>query len=134
LAGSGEAGRLLVFSAFDPNPDPLRNAYRRQYTDYRILTGDGERLVRLVRNDNESMAGEPRRIELPAGKYRVVARANGYGTVTVPVVVCAGQETTVHLEGGVWWPKGWAIEHSNPVRLPRGEIAGWRAAANDSND
>jgi hypothetical protein len=52
------------------------------------------------RNDNGTSWEGPAEVQLPPGKYRVVARANGYGTVTVPVTVAAKQTTTVHLEGG----------------------------------
>jgi len=126
---TGTSGSLLVFSAFDPTPDRLRSPYRRQYTDYTVLSADGQRAVQTVRNDNGSVAGGPRRVELPVGGYRVRARANGYGTVTVPVVIRPSQETAVHLEGSVWWPRSSAIFQSDPVRLPDGEIAGWRASA-----
>jgi len=64
---------------------------------------------------------------LPAGTYRVVARANGYGIVTVPVVIEKNQVTTVHLEGGGSWENEVARSQSDAVRLPDGRIVGWRA-------
>ena len=42
-----------------------------------------------------------------------------------PVVVEAGRQTSVHLEGGIYWPAD--VAQSNPVRLPDGRIIGWRA-------
>jgi hypothetical protein len=128
-AGDGSsAGTLLVFSAFETTADFNRSPYRRQYTDYRVESADGTRLIRTVHNDNGLLFEGPKKIELPVGNYRVLARANGYGCVTVPVVVRSGQTTSVHLEGSAWWPKSSTIFQSNPVRLPSGQIVGWRAS------
>jgi hypothetical protein len=125
IAGSHSA--VLVFSAFetslrlsDVDPDGKR------CTDYKVFSDDGN-LVRTVHNDSETMLEGPVLVELPAGNYRVVARANGYGSVTVPVVIMTKRTTTVHLEGGASWPDQAALMHSNPVRLPDGQIIGWRA-------
>jgi hypothetical protein len=127
---NGAQGSLVVYSAFDPTPDLNRSPYRRRYTDYEIRSTDGNRVVQAVQNNRETLINSPPAVALPTGSYRVVARANGYGTVTAPVVIRAGQTTTVHLEGSVWWPRSSPIFASNPVRLPKGEIAGWRADAN----
>jgi hypothetical protein len=126
---NGAQGSLVVFSAFDPTPDLNRSPYRRRYTDYQVLSADGNHVVQVVQNNRETLLNSPPAVALPAGSYRVVARANGYGTVTAPVVIRSGQTTTVHLEGSVWWPRSSPIFASNPVRLPKGEIAGWRADA-----
>ena len=123
----GTQGELAVFTAFDPLPDLNRSPYRRRFTDYRIFSADGEHLVQVVNNNRETLLNSPPVINLSSGVYRVRARANGYGTITVPVVIQPGQLTTVHLEGSVWWPRSSTIFTSNPVRLPKGEIAGWRA-------
>ena len=106
-----------------------RTPYRRRYTDYRIFNADGKDLVQVVENNHDTLLNSPPPVALPPGSYRVVARANGYGSVTVPVVIKPAQLTTVHLEGSVWWPRGSPIFNSDPVRLPKGEIAGWRAAS-----
>jgi hypothetical protein len=127
LSAAGSDGALLVFSAFDTS---LRlsdvDPYRKHCTDYKIFSDDGK-LVRAVHNDSETMLEGPVLVELPAGTYRVVARANGYGSVTVPVLIMTKRTTTVHLEGGASWPDQNAITHSNPVRLPDGQIIGWAA-------
>ncbi len=125
----GTHGSLVVFSAFDPTADLNRSPYRRRYTDYQVRSAEGEHLIQLVNNNRETLLNSPPAVELPVGSYRVVARANGYGPVTVPVVIKAGQITTVHLEGSVWWPRSSPIFQSDPVRLPKGEIVGWRAEA-----
>ena len=127
-AGIGAQGTLMVFTAYEVTADFNGNPYRRRYSDYRILTADGQRVVEGVHNDKGFLAEGPRKVDLSVGTYRVEARANGYGQVTVPVEVCVGQTTTVHLEGSPWWPNPAVIAHSNPVRLPGGEIAGWRAS------
>jgi hypothetical protein len=125
-APAGSTGTLVVYSAFDTRGDFNRLPYLRQYTDYQLLGEDGT-LRQTVHNSNGLLVEAPKRLELPAGAYRVVAHANGFGLVTVPVVIRARQVTTVHLEGGAAWPNNAALLRSNPVRLPDGEIAGWRA-------
>ena len=126
-------GVLIVFSAFEQSADFNSQLYRRHYTDYRIRSADGKPL-QTVRNDGGALAEGPKRVQLPVGTYRVVARANGYGEVTVPVLIRADQVTTVHLEGSSSWPNRKQLAGSNPVRLPDGEIAGWRASKDGSSD
>src|SRR5271157_1984636 len=92
-------GLLVVFSAFDPTPSFNGNPYRSYSTDYRVLSSDGNQLLKEVQNNSGKLLDGPKRVQLPAGTYRVLARANGYGVVTVPVVIRPGQVTTVHLEG-----------------------------------
>jgi len=121
-------GSLRVFSALGRNADFNGLPYRRRYSDYELLTEAGQPL-RRIRNESGKSLGDPPGIELAPGHYRIRARANGFGLVTVPVLVRAGQTTTVHLEGSVWWPEASAIFHANPVRLPNQEIVGWRANA-----
>jgi hypothetical protein len=89
----------MVYSAFDAHANFNDNPYSRHYTDYRILTEDG-RPLRNVRNETHTLPGSPAEVELAPGTYRVVARANGRGVVTVPAVIKRDRVTTVHLEGG----------------------------------
>ena len=130
-AGLGSNGTLVVFSAADPHADFNDLPYLRHYTDYKITCQDGK-LVQAVHNDNGSLLGGPKSVQLPVGAYRVVARANGYGVVTVPVIIRADQVTTVHLEGSPSWQDRSQINQSDPVRLPDGAIAGWRAPSADT--
>ena len=122
---AGSNGTLVVFSAYDQTAHFNRLPYRRVHSDYSLFAADGTRL-RTIHNDNGTSVEGPNEVLLPAGQYRVVALANGYGTVTVPVVVEVNQTTTVHLEGGN--PMGSKAPSANakPVRLPDGEIVGWR--------
>ena len=48
------------------------------------------------------------------------------------MVIQADEITTVHLEGSSTWPDRGALRASNPVRLPNGDIAGWRASQDSS--
>ena len=124
---AGLNGSLMVFSATDPQAHFNGPPYRRYYTDYKLLSEDGS-ILQNVRNENGASFEGPRQVPLQEGKYRVVARANGYGIVTVPVIVVANQLTVVHLEGGRSWPDRAVLANSNPVRLPDGRIIGWRAS------
>jgi hypothetical protein len=126
-AVASSSGTLMVYSAFEQGADFNSQLYRRHYTDYRILAADAKPL-QTVRNDSGSLVEAPKRVQLPVGTYRVVAQANGYGEVTVPVVIRADQVTTVHLEGSPSWQNREQLTGSNPVRLPDGEIAGWPAS------
>jgi len=122
-------GSLVVYSAFDVLADfNSVDPERRRHTDYRILSEDG-RLLQKVNNDTRTILEGPVAVALPAGNYRVVARAQGYKLVTVPVVIAANRVTTVHLEGGDSWPNKAAFNGTNAVRLPDGRIVGWRAVA-----
>jgi len=125
---SSTSGALVVYSAYEVGADfNSCDPYRPEYSDYRIFTADGE-LLRRVHNNSGTILQDPATMQLPAGKYRVVAWANGYGLVTVPVIVVAGRLTAVHLEGGGSWPDRAAFNQTNAVRLPDGQIVGWRAA------
>jgi hypothetical protein len=123
---AGSNGTLVVFSAYDPNAHFNSLPYRRVHSDYSLVAADGTRL-QTIHNDNGTSVEGPKAVLLPAGEYRVVALANGYGTVTVPVVVEVNQTTTVHLEGGNPWGSKAPSAKAKPVRLPDGEIVGWRA-------
>lgn len=122
----GKNGVLIVYSAFDQLAHFNGSIYRRYHTNYRILSEDGE-FLQEVWNDIGGVTEGPKPVELPAGRYRIVARANGYGWITVPVLIVAHRATILHLEGGNAWPGGRPLT-SNSVRLPDGRVAGWRAA------
>ena len=127
--GTGTSGMLQVYSALDSAPDFNNSPYRSRYSDYKVYSADGTELVKAVRNDTGKLIEGPPRIDLAVGRYRVIARANGYGEVTVPVVIKPNQTTAIHLEGSHWWPKSSQIFDANPVRLPSGQIVGWPALA-----
>ncbi len=120
-------GTLLVYSAFNTGvPSPNLPDDIRQHSDYELRSPDG-RLLQVVSNHAGFQSEDPAPVPLPAGNYRITARANGYGLVNVPVVIAANQVTTVHLEGGAAWPDQAALNTANSVRLPHGEVVGWKA-------
>jgi hypothetical protein len=120
-------GTLLVYSAYEVNADfNIRDPHRPQYTDYQILTADGK-LQQRVHNCTDTILQRPKIVDLPAGTYCVIAEANGYGAVTVPVTIQAGKDTILHLEGGDRWPNPQAFDQSNAVRLPDGQVVGWKS-------
>jgi hypothetical protein len=123
-------GTLAVYSAHEVNADfNARDPRRPEYSDYRIYSADGQ-LWREIHNNSGTMFQRPQRVELPPGSYRVTAPANGYGWVTVPVIICAGRDTILHLEGGFSWPAQSGFNQTNAVRLPDGEIVGWKGSVN----
>jgi hypothetical protein len=122
----GPNGVLRVYSAFDAHAHFNGSPYRRYHSDYKIFAEDGK-LLQAVHNDVGAATEDPKPVELQSGRYRVVARTNGYGWVTLPVLIVAHSVTTVHLEGGGSWRRDEALV-SNSVRLPDGRIAGWRAS------
>ena len=128
-SAAGSAGSLVVFSAFEAGGtgDPER----ARHTSYKLFTDDGK-LLQAVRNNSGTAVDDPTLVELVPGTYRVVARANGHGLVTVPVVVAANRVTTVHLEGGGPAPDLVTLTAANAVRLPDGQRVGWRAASTNS--
>jgi hypothetical protein len=129
-AANSTDGILMVYSAYEATADyNSRNPDLPEYSDYKIFPADGKPLQR-VHNDSGTILQDPVSVELPPGKYQVIARANGYGTVTVPVMIETQQSTVLHLEGGGFWPDESAFNQTNAVRLPDGLIIGWKAAAN----
>ena len=120
------AGFLRVFSAFDVHANfSESDAGRRRHSDYWLSASAGDSKWK-IHNDTRSSAEGPLSVELTPGRYRVVARANGYGWVSVPVVVSAGQITVVHLEGG-WHRAAAPGAPDGMVHLPAGEWVGPRA-------
>jgi hypothetical protein len=79
------------------------------------------------------MVGGPTSVQLAAGSYHVVARANGYGLVTVPVVIQGGKETVIHLDGGGSWPNREEMIQAGAVQLPDGRVVGWAASKKSTN-
>jgi hypothetical protein len=130
MEGNSTLGTLVVYSAFKRNADfNSADPNRQEYSDYRILTANGD-LLRRVHNNSGTIFQDVVSVSLAPGKYQVAARANGYGYVIVPVVVEAQHSTVLHLEGGPPWPDTSVFNQTNSVRLPDGQIVGMRAASN----
>jgi hypothetical protein len=92
-----ERSGLIVYTATDPHAHFDGSSYHMYYSDYEVRSEAGD-LIKKVHNDSGTVIEGPVEVKLPAGRYRVHARANGYGWVTVPVVIEAGRVTTVHLD------------------------------------
>jgi hypothetical protein len=94
-SGSSD-GVLKVFSALDYRGSPQgQNAY---HSGYALLSADGKYL-RSIANRAAGSVEEAEAVALLPGMYKIKARAGGFGTVTVPVVIEAGKMTSVHLDG-----------------------------------
>lgn len=126
-------GTLVVYSARDPFPHFNSSPYHDYHSDYRILSNKGATL-KNVHNDSDTVVEGPVEVKLKAGTYLVRARANGYGWVTVPVVIEAGRGTKVHLDGGAGGLRNETPLPKDGVRLPHGEIAGWRASTDRTDN
>ncbi len=126
-------GSLVVFSPLEAI-DNLNAEISGQpsddweYSEYTILSLDGKRL-KGVSNNAGTVQLHPQTIELPEGKYVIVAKADGDIHVTVPVVIASHQTTVLHLDGNDFQPGETGFNQTNSVRLPDGRIVGWRAAA-----
>jgi len=126
-ASSGP-GTLVVYSAYKVNADFNNlNPNRPEHSDYRILNADGKSF-KWIHNVTDVLQN-PVSVELPGGKYFVVARSNGYGIVTIPVIIVSQQNTILHLDGNDSWPDKSAFNQTNSVCLPDGEIVGWKSAS-----
>ena len=123
-AASTLTGFLRVYSAVKCYP------YDRQYyfgrTDYGVYDTKGNR-VRSIQNAARFHDLAPALVTLPAGAYNVVAWADGYELVRVPVVIKAGQLTEVNLEANRK-PSIAATTEGDVVRMDDGRIVGWSAA------
>lgn len=124
--GAGTNGTLVVYSAYDVSAHFQGIEQHYYHTDYQLCSKDGH-LLRRVHNDSGTVLPGPTGVVLAPGTYRVVAEANGYGKVTVPVVIRAGLTTVVHLEGGGGWKAGTRPPLDSAVLLPSGQRAGWSA-------
>jgi hypothetical protein len=119
-------GTLVVYSAYEVNADfNSRDPERPEYSDYRVYSNDGK-LLQRVHNDSGTIFQDPRRVTLPVGTYRVIARANGFGYVMIPVNIGPQQTTMVRLAGN--WNASYQFNDANAVRLPDGQIVGWKSA------
>lgn len=120
-------GTLTVYSAYEVNADfNARDPYRPEYSDYTIYASNGD-LLKKVHNNSGTILQEAVPVTLSPGKYTVVANANGYGLVTVPVLIKARENTVLHLEGDGSWTNASGLDQTNAVHLPDGETVGWRA-------
>jgi hypothetical protein len=123
-------GFLQVYTATEPHPDGDDTYY--PHSSYHILTEAGK-LWKYVPNHTGTMDESPAVVRIPAGNYKVVARTDGYGRVTVPVVVKGDKLTEVKLE--TWGRKKTPLTNEAAVvQLPNGYVVGWRAVVPKKSD
>ena len=117
-------GMLQVFSQTEQ-----RNSGGNLYivhTPYWVYSTNGIK-VRAVENHVGYTDQAPMRVLLPAGEYRVIARAECYGLVTVPTIVEGNRVTQIFLDGA-GLPGARGEDSSKLVFLPGGPAIGFRAA------
>ncbi len=124
------SGYLQVFSDTETHQIGDDNYYY-PHTGYSIHDQSGK-VVQYVPNHIGDMDEAPSLVNVPAGKYNIVARSASYGRVTVPVIIESGRTTVVHLD------RDWKTTANNNsgqvVRLPDGEAVGWSQGASGSVD
>jgi len=79
-----------------------------------------------IHNRAGLFGSDPAQVHLLPGRYEVKALRTGGGYVVVPVLIEAGQKTVLDLDGTTM-PQQAA---NDVVRLPDGQVIGWRAALN----
>ena len=105
---------------------------KESVTDY---APDG-RLLHRVRNATGIDDANPTLVKLSPGVYRIQADAEDYNDVTltvmIPVCIKPGQRTAVRLDGNWKAPVAIKRDGGQSVRLPNGNIVGWRVVNPDS--
>ncbi len=117
------SGALQVYSATERH-EIGQGTYYYPHTSYAVCDSAGHR-VKSVPNHSGWTDQTPSVVPLPAGDYLVVAEAEGYGRVRIPVTVKPRQMTVLHLERG--WKPPEEAKASDLVLLPDGQPIGWRA-------
>jgi hypothetical protein len=116
-------GSLRVYSAWDGLDDG--DPDHEKHTSYTICSDQGA-VLEKIRNRCGSFGQDPMTVLLPAGTYKIEARATNFRMVSVPIVIQADQTTVVYLDGTTR-PKGIEPTAGRLVKLPNGEVVGVRA-------
>jgi len=130
IAASGEAeGKLTVYSATEEEHDVGNQTAYYQRTAYIIYNSNGREIENVNENNTSEFLALPRTVRLPPGAYQVKALAAvGFGErVVVPVMIEAGRNTELHLNGH-WRPPSNAAK-SDLVFAPEGFPVGWRVSS-----
>jgi hypothetical protein len=122
-SGTGRMGALQVFTATETHLDG-DNTYYYPHSSYLVYNRQGQK-VKFVPNHVGTMDEESTVVLLPPGSYVVLADAEGYGRVRIPVVLKPNRTTVLHLERG-WKPPANA-KPSELARMPDGQAIGWRS-------
>jgi hypothetical protein len=116
------AGTLVVYSAWrrtgTEDPD------HRVHGNYEILSADDKPFMQ-VRNYITPMLEDPASVQLAPGQYTVKARVQGYGYVTVPVVIESRKRTALYMDDSTQPERR---ENAEKVQLPDGRVIGWASS------
>lgn len=123
-SGTGK-GYLQVYSATDKVQDGKLDFY--PHTGYTVYDATNK-FVHYTPNRIGNTDPVPVTISLTAGTYKVVARAELYGRVTVPVKIDTGRLTVVYLERG-GMPEKIRPKNREFVTLPNGDFVGVKEEA-----
>jgi hypothetical protein len=127
-------GSLVVYSA--TYPQTLEQSEYPAHTNYTVATVS-DQVIEQVANNTGSFGASPAAVQLPCGNYHVRAQYGRGRFVIVPVAIQAGKTTVLDLDGDPVPAGGSLTDRSvarravrgpmgQPIRLPGGEIAGWR--------
>jgi hypothetical protein len=94
--GSGP-GYLVVYSASHEMPDH-DGVMIYPHSAYKVYDAR-KACVKRVSNQSGAHCEIPERVDLPPGRYTVVADSEDKGTVVVPVIIESQLKTVVNLEG-----------------------------------
>jgi hypothetical protein len=119
-------GYLKVYTATEDHKDGDVHCF--PHTSYTIYSEDGKTGVKKVANAISIHDEDPCLVQLPAGKYIVLAEAENSGTVKIAVIIGPGQLTKVDLPYA-WKQSALPGRAAEWVRLPNGQIVVWRATA-----
>jgi hypothetical protein len=120
-------GYLKVYSATREFNDGDLMYY--PHSRYSIYLTNGTR-YKWVDNHETDSDESPERVALPTGTYYVLAQSDQDGLVKVAVVIKGGQTTVVNLENGRTSDSDTqGVQTSRAVKLPSGQIIGWRASS-----
>ena len=119
-------GYLKVYTATEDHDDG--DVHYFPHTSYTIYSEDGKTVVKKVANAISIHDEDPSLVQLPGGKYVVLAEAENSGMVRIAVIIAPGQLTKVDLQYD-WKHHAPSGNAADWVRLPNGQVVGWRATA-----
>jgi hypothetical protein len=119
----GTTGAVRVYTATETHADGDQTYYY-PHTGYLVYNQEGKKVM-FVPNHVGTMDEAPMTAYLPPGSYTIVAQAEGYGRVRIPLVVKSHRTTVIHLDRDWSPPKN--AQTSELVRLPDGHPIGWRS-------
>lgn len=96
-AAPARNGVLVAYTATERHEDGDGPAYY-PHTGY-LITDESGNPVRHVVNHVGSLDEQPTPVNLPAGRYVVLASRAGAGRVRIPIVIEAGRRTVLRLDG-----------------------------------